>query len=92
MLFTKLLDEVGIAIGSRVYQIHDVVDTKEVNSATMSQLNDLADKSSVRCLNNDAEEKMINDIDQAKSSGDSVGGSFEVIAKGMPYGLGSYQR
>ena len=32
----------------------------------MSQLNDLADKSSVRCLNKDAEEKMINVIDQAK--------------------------
>ena len=25
-----------------------------------------------------------------QSKGDSVGGSFEVIAKGMPYGLGSY--
>ena len=33
---------------------------------------------------------MINVIDEAKSNGDSVGGSFEVIAKGMPYGLGSY--
>ncbi|GIT66074.1 MAG: hypothetical protein Ct9H300mP24_4520 [Candidatus Neomarinimicrobiota bacterium] len=29
-------------------------------------------------------------IDQAKENGDSVGGSFEVIANGLPYGLGSY--
>ena len=87
----KLLDEVGITIGSRVYQIHDVVDNKEVDhTLTMSKLNDLADKSSVRCLDKDAEERMINVIDEAKSKGDSVGGSFEVIAKGMPYGLGSY--
>ena len=33
---------------------------------------------------------MINAIDQAKTNGDSVGGQFEVIATGLPYGLGSY--
>ena len=72
-------------------QINYVVDNKEVDhTLTMSKLNDLADKSSVRCLDKDAEERMINVIDEAKSNGDSVGGSFEVIAKGMPYGLGSY--
>jgi len=33
---------------------------------------------------------MIKTIDDAKASGDSVGGVFEVIATGLPYGLGSY--
>ena len=33
---------------------------------------------------------MINVIDAAKQSGDSVGGIFEVIASGVPYGLGSF--
>ena len=87
----KLLEEVGIQIGSRVYQIHDVIDSKALDKdLSMSKLNSLADKSSVRCLDKDAENRMIDVIDQAKSNGDSVGGSFEVIAKGMPYGLGSY--
>ena len=87
----KLLEEVGIQIGSRVYQIHDVIDSKALDEdLSMSKLNSLADKSSVRCLDKDAENRMIEVIDQAKSNGDSVGGSFEVIAKGMPYGLGSY--
>ena len=87
----KLLEDVGIQIGSRVYQIHDIVDTKAIDKdLNMSKLNSLADKSSVRCLDKDAEKKMIDVIDQAKNNGDSVGGSFEVIATGMPYGLGSY--
>jgi len=87
----KLLEDVGIQIGSRVYQIHDIVDTKAIDKdLNMSKLNSLADKSSVRCLDKDAEKKMIDIIDQAKNNGDSVGGSFEVIATGMPYGLGSY--
>ena len=32
----------------------------------------------------------MNAIDSAKADGDSVGGMFEIIATGMPYGLGSY--
>lgn len=87
----KLLEDIGIQIGSRVYQIHDIVDTKAIDKdLNMSKLNSLADKSSVRCLDKDAEKKMIDVIDKAKNNGDSVGGSFEVIATGMPYGLGSY--
>ena len=87
----KLLEEVGIQIGSRVYQIHDVIDSKALDEdLSMSKLNSLADKSSVRCLDKEAENRMIEVIDQAKSNGDSVGGSFEVIAKGLPYGLGTY--
>ena len=37
----------------------------------------------------DAEKQMISAIDEAKSNGDSVGGIFEIIATGCPYGLGS---
>ena len=36
------------------------------------------------------EKKMIDVIVNAKSKGDSVGGSFTVIISGLPYGLGSY--
>ena len=33
---------------------------------------------------------MIARIDEARSNGDSVGGVFEVVARGLPIGLGSY--
>jgi chorismate synthase len=87
----KLLEEVGITVGSRVYQIHNVVDNTAVsNDMSLQELNDTVDASPVRCFDKDAEKKMMDIIDEARTNGDSVGGSFEVIAKGLPYGLGTY--
>ena len=87
----KLLEEVGITVGSRVYQIHNIVDNTPVsNDMGLKELNDTVDTSPVRCFDKDAEKKMMDVIDEARNNGDSVGGSFEVIAKGLPYGLGTY--
>ena len=87
----KLLEEVGITVGSRVYQIHNIVDDTPVsNDMGLKELNDTVDASPVRCFDKTAEKKMMDVIDEARNKGDSVGGSFEVIAKGLPYGLGTY--
>ena len=85
----KLLEEVGIHIASRVVQIHNINDTDKVD-CEIKELNSKVDKSAVRCINKAIETQMINVIDTAKQSGDSVGGIFEVIASGVPYGLGSF--
>ena len=85
----KLLEDVGIYIGSRVVQIHNVKDESNYK-LTPDAMNERADISPVRCLDGNAEKEMINVIDDAKKTGDSVGGVFEVIATGVPYGLGSY--
>ncbi len=86
----KLLSEIGIEIGSRVLQIHDVKDESPVSADLFpDQLNNAADTSPVRCLDKDAEAAMMKIIDKAKANGDSVGGIFEVVATGLPYGLGS---
>ena len=87
----KLLEEVGITVGSRVYQIHNIVDDTPVsNNMSLKELNDTVAASPVRCFDKAAEKKMMDVIDKARNNGDSVGGSFEVIAKGLPYGLGTY--
>ena len=87
----KLLEDLGIEIGSHVVQIHNVKDERPVpDDLTPNQLSITADKSPVRCLDKNAEAAMMKTIDDAKKSGDSVGGIFEVIATGVPYGLGSY--
>jgi len=85
----KLLEEVGIEVGSRVVQIHDIKD-KSVSDISPNQLSKTADTSSVRCLDKEVESSMIKIIDDAKASGDSVGGIFEVVANGLPYGLGAH--
>lgn len=48
------------------------------------------DESPVRTLDKDAEQRMMDRIDQIKKNGDTAGGVFEVIAYGVPAGLGTY--
>ncbi|PGA46093.1 chorismate synthase, partial [Bacillus pseudomycoides] len=54
------------------------------------EIQTITENSSVRCLDKEVEKKMMDAIDNAKSSGDSIGGIVEVIAEGMPIGVGSY--
>ncbi len=46
--------------------------------------------SPVRCADPQAEQKMIAAIEGAKAAGDTLGGIFEVVASGVPIGLGSH--
>lgn len=48
------------------------------------------DSSPVRTLDKDAEKRMISRIDEAKSAADTLGGVVEVLAYGVPAGIGSY--
>jgi chorismate synthase len=48
------------------------------------------EKSPVRCADSKAEKTMLSAIDEAKKAGDSMGGAFEVVANGVPIGLGSH--
>ena len=84
----KLLYDLGITVGSRVIQIYNIKDDSSIPANLKPEdLSQLVDKSPVRCLESNKEKEMIAVIDQAKSDGDSVGGIFEVIADGLPYGL-----
>ena len=87
----KVLEEVGIEVGSRVVQIHDVIDTTKIKSYDSAlSISKKADLSLTRCLNQNISNDMVDIINKAKEDGDSVGGMFEVFATGLPYGLGSY--
>src|SRR5215467_6245386 len=44
----------------------------------------------LHCVDGRLEREMIAEIDRAREAGDTLGGAFEVIARGVPPGLGSY--
>jgi chorismate synthase len=48
------------------------------------------DADPVRCLDADASKAMVAEIDQAHQDGDTLGGVVEVVAYGVPVGLGSH--
>jgi chorismate synthase len=84
----KLLTELGVSIGSHLVHLGGV-DARRPDPMPAS-LNDAADASQLRTLDADAERAMIERIDAAKRAGNTLGGICEVIADGIPVGLGSH--
>ena len=82
------LGTIGVEILSHVVQMGSARNTTAVRPL-MSDLS-LVDESPVRCFHKDSEAKMIAQIEAAAKDGDSLGGIVEVLAYGMPVGLGSY--
>ena len=57
----KMLEDIGIEIGSRVVQIHNIKDIQDVETTkTPKQISNLADKSPVRCINKSKEKEVHN--------------------------------
>ncbi|MEI2719489.1 MAG: chorismate synthase [Gemmatimonadales bacterium] len=84
----RLLAEFGIDIGSHLVSLGGIRAT--VPAVLPTPLNDASDASPVRTLDPVAGAAMIARIDQAKADGDTLGGEIEVVAQGLPVGLGSH--
>jgi len=84
----KLLEEFNTSIFSRVIQIGEERDESSWESIFTSYRK--IEKSLLRCGDQEVEERMIKLIDDAKKRGDTLGGVFEVVVRGLPPGLGSY--
>ncbi len=83
-----LLSHLDISVVSHVIQMGPVV-AKAVERPTPADL-ERVDASEVRCFDPDAEQAMIAEIKAAAKEGDSLGGVIEVLAYGVPVGLGSH--
>lgn len=84
----RLLHEFGVTIGSHIVSMGDVV--ADIPEELPADLNAAADASPVRTLDKESEKRMIAAIDHAKATGDTLGGCFEVVARGLPPGIGSH--
>lgn len=82
------LAEFGIRISSHVTAIGPV--ESRTKGLGFNQIVTLAEKSDLRCADHKSAERMREEIDRAAKDGDTLGGIFEVIIKGVPPGLGSY--
>ena len=82
-----LLASFGITIGSHLVHLGGI-DAAPVTLP--DDINAAADQSPVRTLDRDAESRIIASIDAAKEDGNTLGGICEVVARGVPVGLGSH--
>ena len=98
-LCRQLLRACGVVVGSRVVQIGDVRAQDVPASPGLAHdsaapradvLAARADASEVRCVDDVAAAAMVRAIAAARAAGDTLGGSFEVRADGVPVGLGHF--
>ncbi len=93
----RLLEEFGIKIyghviriGAAATDLSAVFFTQQTPASDLVDFFARAEKSPVACADEDAEKAMIDLIDEGKEKGDSLGGVYEVVATGLPVGLGSH--
>ncbi len=83
----RFLEELGIVIRSHTVAIGSHRwERPEASPIDWGKV----ETSPVRCADAKVEEAMVTAIDEARADGDTLGGMFEVIATGVPIGLGSH--
>jgi chorismate synthase len=83
-----LLVAFGVEIRSHVIQLGGIPDSPlELN---WSQIAAIPDDGPLHCADSNAEQKIIALIDETRTKGDTLGGVFEVVARGVVPGLGSH--
>jgi chorismate synthase len=90
------LKEFGVEIHSHVLSVGPIANKDSQKSAVTSNFAAAywgqVEQSPMRCGDNELEQQMINYIQECKSHGETCGGVFEVVATGVPIGLGSYSQ
>ena len=84
----QLLSPFGIRIMGYIRSIGNV--PSNTDGLTFDEIYTRSDESPVRTADPKAEEQMIALIEECKKNGDTLGGVFEVVALGIPPGLGTH--
>lgn len=87
----QLLGHFGIGLFAHIISIGPVeADRAALAGLSAEETARRAEDSPVRCADPEAQARMVAAIDRAKEEGDTLGGVFEIVATGVPVGLGSY--
>lgn len=87
-LAKQLLANFGVEIRSHVIQLGGI--PEEPLEITFAQISAIPEDAPLRCADEQAQQRMMELIDKTKSEGDTLGGVFEVVARGVVPGLGSH--
>jgi len=87
-LAKQLLTAFGVEVRSHVIQLGGIPESPL--ELSWDQIAAIADDAPLHCADNDAQERMIELIDKIRREGDTLGGIFEVAARGVVPGLGSH--
>lgn len=85
----SFLAELGITLVSHTVSIGPVEGSRAAARPTAADVEAL-DADPMRCFDQELSARMVAEVDDAKKSGDTLGGVVEVIAYGLPVGLGSH--
>jgi chorismate synthase len=85
----QVLRQLGAEIVSHVVSIGPV-SLPDALAVSFEEAKAIAPDAPLRCIDADLEREMMAAIDRARDAGDTLGGAFEIIARGVPPGLGSY--
>lgn len=86
-LAKQLLEAFGVEVRSHVIALGGVQVSGDID---WDAIKAVTSESPLACADAEVEKQMMAAIDQAKENGDTLGGVFEVVAKGLPAGLGSH--
>ena len=88
-LARQLLAALDVQVVSHVFTLGPVT-AGDPLAYTFEQVAAIDDEAPLHCVDETRQEQMIEAIDAARAAGDTLGGAFEVIVRGLPAGLGSH--
>ncbi|WP_281503757.1 chorismate synthase [Chloracidobacterium aggregatum] len=89
-LARQLLAVFGVEIASHVIRVGGIPADDMLADAPWERIAAVQDSPVLRCIDPAIEAEMVAAVDAARERGDTLGGAFEVVVRGLPVGLGTH--
>ncbi|OYT70450.1 MAG: chorismate synthase [Chloracidobacterium sp. CP2_5A] len=89
-LARQLLAAFGVEIASHVTCLGGIPADDRLTGAPWERIAAAQDSAVLRCIDPAVEAEMVAAVDAARERGDTLGGTFEVVVRGLPVGLGTH--